>query len=122
MQIKLNFMVGPLFLAFSSSVAIFAAPVIDPIANVSVPAGKSLTIPITASSPNGRALTFTATSSTNRIKVEVHTNNPSWKMSVAQVAPSNAPGAFLTPFRGGFAIAQTPPTALRVSFPFPAIG
>jgi hypothetical protein len=103
MQIKLNFKIGSLLFAFSSSVAVFAAPVIDPIANVSVPAGKSLTIPITANSSNGRALTFTATSSTNRIKVEVHTNNPFWKMSVVQVAPSNAPGAFLTPFRGGLA-------------------
>jgi cyclophilin family peptidyl-prolyl cis-trans isomerase len=80
----------------------FAAPVIDPIGNVNVPAGKSLIIPVTASSPNGRPLTFTATSSTNRIAVEVHTNNPFWKMSVVHAAPANAPGAFQTPFRGGF--------------------
>ena len=53
-----------------------AAPVIDPISNVNLPAGKSLTIPITASSTNGRPLAFTATSSTNRITLELHTNNP----------------------------------------------
>ena len=77
-----------------------AAPVIDPISNASVPAGKSLTVPITASSPNGRPLTYTVTSSTNRITVELHTENPFWKMSVVQIAPSNAPGAYQTPFRG----------------------
>lgn len=78
-----------------------AAPIIDPLPNVNLPAGKSLTIPITATSPNGRPLTYTITSSTNRITVEVHTNNPFWKMSVVQAAPAIAPGAFQTPFRGG---------------------
>jgi cyclophilin family peptidyl-prolyl cis-trans isomerase len=84
-------------LAFSA----FAVPVIDPIPNASIPAGKSLILPVTASSPNGRPLTFTASSSTNSIIVLVHTNEPFWKMSVVQAAPSNAPGAFPTPFRGG---------------------
>jgi len=84
-------------LAFSTS----AAPVIDPIPSASIPAGKSLILPVTASSPNGRPLTFTATSSTNRITVEIHTNNPFWKMSVVQAAAGNPPGAFPTPFRGG---------------------
>ena len=77
-----------------------AAPVIDPIGNVTIPAGKSLIIPVTATSPSGRPLTFTATSSTNRIIVQVHTNNPFWKMTVVQAAPADAPGAFQTPFRG----------------------
>jgi len=86
-------------LAFSA----FAGPLIDPIPSASLPAGKTLILPVTANSPNGRPLTFTATSSTNRITVEVHTNNPFWKMSVAQSAPANAPGAFQTPFRGGIA-------------------
>jgi cyclophilin family peptidyl-prolyl cis-trans isomerase len=86
-------------LAFSAS----AAPVIDPIPSASIPAGKTLILPVTASSPNGRPLTFTATSSTNCITVEVHTNNPFWKMSVVQAAAGNAPGAFQTPFRGGVA-------------------
>ncbi|HSU53325.1 MAG TPA: peptidylprolyl isomerase [Candidatus Dormibacteraeota bacterium] len=81
--------------------SLVAAPAIDPIANASIPAGKSLLVPVTASSSNGRALTFTATSSTNQITVEVKTNNPFWKLTVVQAAPSNAPGAFPTPFRGG---------------------
>lgn len=86
-----------------SCACVGAAPVIDPLPNVSIPAGKSLTIPITASSPNGRPLAFSITSSTNRIAVEQHTNNPFWKMSVVQAAPANAPGAFQTSFRGGLA-------------------
>jgi peptidyl-prolyl cis-trans isomerase A (cyclophilin A) len=87
-----------MFLALSAPAP--AAPVIDPVAPANIPAGKSLIVPVTASSPTGRPLTFTATSSTNRIQVEVHTNNPFWKMSVVQAAPANAPGAFLTPYRG----------------------
>jgi cyclophilin family peptidyl-prolyl cis-trans isomerase len=86
---------------FTLALSAIAAPVIDPIGNVNVPAGKSLIIPVTATSPNGRPLTFTATSSTNRIVVQVHTNNPFWKMTVVQAAPAIAPGAFQTPFRGG---------------------
>ncbi|HWY31600.1 MAG TPA: peptidylprolyl isomerase, partial [Candidatus Acidoferrum sp.] len=78
-----------------------ATPVIDPLGNVTIPAGKSLIIPVTATSPNGRPLTFTATSSTTGIAVILHTNNPFWKMTVVQAAPANAPGAFSTPFRGG---------------------
>ena len=85
------------------SVSVNAAPVIDLIPSASVPAGKSLTIPITATSSNGRPLTYTITSSTNLVTVEVHTNNPFWKMSVVQLAASNAPGAFQTTFRGGIA-------------------
>src|SRR5664279_2016867 len=81
--------------------SILGAPLIDLIPSASIPAGKSLILPVTASSPNGRPLTFTATSSTNSITVQVHTNEPFWKMSVVQAAPSNAPGAFSTPFRGG---------------------
>jgi cyclophilin family peptidyl-prolyl cis-trans isomerase len=84
-------------LVFSAS----AAPVIDPIPNASIPAGKTLILPVTASSPNGWPLTFTATSSTNRITIEIHTNNPFWKMSVVQAAAGNPPGSFPTPFRGG---------------------
>jgi cyclophilin family peptidyl-prolyl cis-trans isomerase len=84
-------------LVFSAS----AVPVIDPIPSASIPAGKTLILPVTASSPNGRPLTFTATSSTNRITVEIHTNNPFWKMSVVQAAAGNPPGSFSTPFRGG---------------------
>jgi cyclophilin family peptidyl-prolyl cis-trans isomerase len=81
--------------------SMLGAPLIDLIPSASIPAGKSLILPVTASSPNGRPLTFTATSSTNGITVQVHTNEPFWKMSVVQAAPTNAPGAFSTPFRGG---------------------
>jgi cyclophilin family peptidyl-prolyl cis-trans isomerase len=86
----------------SLALSAFAAPIIDPIGNISIPAGKSLIIPVTATSPNGRPLTFMATSSMNGIAVIMHTNNPFWKMSVVQAAPSNAPGVSQTPFRGGF--------------------
>ena len=85
------------------SISLFGAPTIDPIPNANIPAGKSLTLPITAASSNGRPLTYTIASSTNRITVEVHTNNAFWKMSVVQLAASNSPGAFQTPFRGGIA-------------------
>ncbi len=77
-----------------------AAPVIDAIPNASVPAGKSLTLPITASSPLGQPLRYTVTSSNPQISVEVHTNNPFWKLSIAQTASAAAPGAYATPFRG----------------------
>ncbi len=80
-----------------------AAPVIDPIADVTIPAGKSLVVPVTATNANGRPLTYTVTSSTNGIAVVMHTNNPFWQMSVAQVADPNAPGAYQTPYRGGVA-------------------
>lgn len=80
-----------------------AAPVIDELPNVTVPAGKSFTLPITATSANGQPLAYTITSSSNGITIEHHTNNPFWKMSVVQAAASNAPGAFQTPFRGGLA-------------------
>src|ERR1019366_7418528 len=68
-----------------------------------IPAGKSLIVPITATTTNGRPLTFTITSSTNAIAIVPHTNNPFWKISVVQAAATNAPGAFSTPFRGGTA-------------------
>ena len=90
------------FLFFGALVfSTFAAPVIDPIPNASIPAGKTLILPVTASSTNGQPLTFTASSSTNRITIEIHTNNPFWKMSVVQAAAGSAPGAYQTPFRGG---------------------
>ena len=83
------------------ALTVSAAPAIDPLGNVTIPAGKSLIIPVTATSPNGRQLTFTATSSVSGIDVIVHTNNPFWKMTVVQAAPASAPGAYSTPFRGG---------------------
>jgi cyclophilin family peptidyl-prolyl cis-trans isomerase len=89
------------FIVFALALSALAGPVIDPLGNVSIPMGKSLIISVTATSPNGRPLIFTATSSTNRIVVQVHTNDPFWKMTVVQAAPALAPGAFPTPFRGG---------------------
>jgi cyclophilin family peptidyl-prolyl cis-trans isomerase len=80
-----------------------AAPTIDPIANVTIPTGKSLILPITATSPSGLPLSYTIMSSTNGIAVVMHTNNPFWQLTVAQAAPTNAPGAYQTPFRGGSA-------------------
>ena len=83
--------------------SVWAAPVIDPVADVTIPAGKSLILPVTATSSTGLPLTYTVASSTNRIAVIMHTNNPFWQLSVAQAAQSNAPGAYQTPFRGGVA-------------------
>ena len=90
-----------MFFLVAVSFSVLGAPTIDPIPDASIPAGKSLIIPVTATSPNGLPLTFSATTSTNRITVQVHTNNPFWKMSVVQVASASAPGAYQTPFRGG---------------------
>jgi peptidylprolyl isomerase len=80
-----------------------AAPVLAPIGNVTVPAGKSLIVPITATVTNGRPLTFTITGSTNAMAIVMHTNDPFWKLNIAQACAANAPGAFQTPFRGGLA-------------------
>jgi hypothetical protein len=72
------------FLLYGALVfSVSAAPVIDPIPNASIPATKTLIVPVTATSTNGRPLTYTATSSTKSFTVEVHVNNPFWKMSVA---------------------------------------
>jgi cyclophilin family peptidyl-prolyl cis-trans isomerase len=92
-----------LWLFLAATLAAGAAPVISPIGNVTVPAGKSLIIPITATVTNGRALTYTITGSTNAMAIVLHTNNPFWKLNVAQACATNAPGAFQTPFRGGLA-------------------
>jgi len=92
---------GVAWLMMATALHLAAAPVIDPIPAATIPAGKSLIVPITASSTNGRPLTFTITSSTDAIAAVPHTNNPFWKLSVVQAAAANAPGAFSTPFRGG---------------------
>ncbi len=83
--------------------SVFPAPAIDPVADVTIPAGRSLILPVTATSPAGRPLTFTVLSSTAGIVPVLHTNNPFWKLSAVQVADPSAPGAFQTPFRGGTA-------------------
>ncbi len=98
-QLRLGY--GLAWLLLAAAPPLVAAPVIDPIPAATIPAGKSLIVPITASSANGRALSFTITSSTNAIVTVPHTNNPFWKLSVVQAAAASAPGAFSTPFRGG---------------------
>jgi len=80
-----------------------AAPVIAPIGNVTIPAGKSLIIPITATVTNGRPLTFTITGTNNAMPIVTHTGDPFWKLNVAQACAPNAPGAFQTWFRGSLA-------------------
>jgi cyclophilin family peptidyl-prolyl cis-trans isomerase len=89
---------------FALVLAAKAAPVIAPIGNVTVPAGKSLIVPITATVTNGRPLTYTVTGSTNAFAIVMHTNNPFWKLNVAQTCAPNTPGSFLTPFRGGMVL------------------
>ena len=89
-----------LLVASALTLPLRATPTMDPIPAANIPAGKSLIVPVTANSPNGRPLTFTAVSSTNRITVRVHTNNPFWKMSVVQQAAPGATGAYPIPFRG----------------------
>jgi peptidyl-prolyl cis-trans isomerase-like 1 len=89
------------WLMMATALPLVGAPVIDPIPAATIPAGKSLIVPITASSTNGQPLTFTITSSTDAIAIVPHANDPFWKLSVVQAAAANAPGAFSTPFRGG---------------------
>ena len=84
-----------------TSLASLAAPVIAPLPAVTIPAGKSLIVPITATSASGHPLTYTITSSTNAFAVVMHTNNPFWQLTVAQTATNTAPGAYQTPYRGG---------------------
>src|SRR5260221_1050122 len=50
------------------SLLLFASPtsaalILDPIANVTLPAGKSLFVPVTATSTNGASITYTGTTS-----------------------------------------------------------
>ena len=98
-----TFCSGCFLMFFAAALVAGAAPVISPLGNVTVPAGKSLIIPITATVTNGRAITYTITGSTNAMAIVLHTNNPFWKLNVAQACATNAPGAFPTPFRGGLA-------------------
>lgn len=97
---RIGSVVGVLVSVFLAFVG-WASPVIDPIGNVAIPAGKSLILPITATSSGGLPLTYTITSSTNAIAVVMHTNNPFWQLTVARAADNGTPGAYQTPFRGG---------------------
>src|SRR5579859_3602725 len=93
------------------------APVINPIGNVAVPAGKSVIIPVTATVTNGRPLIYAVTGSTNAMAIVLHTNNPFWKLNVAQACAANAPGAFQIPFRGGTATVTNVGDMLFMLFP-----
>src|SRR5262249_44105606 len=63
---------------------LLAAPVIDPIANVTVPAGKALVVPVTATDTDGKPLTYTAASDNAAVTVAVETGNPFLKLTVAE--------------------------------------
>jgi cyclophilin family peptidyl-prolyl cis-trans isomerase len=71
-----------ILLAVDSGRVASAAPIIDPIANVTVPAGKTLIVPVTAVSSNGWPLTYSATSSLSKVTVTVRAGHPNLKMAV----------------------------------------
>jgi len=104
-------------LAVLSAVLTNAAPVINPVGNVTVLAGKSIIIPITATVTNGRPLTYTITSSTNAMAIVMHTNNPFWKLNVAQTCAPGTPGSFQTPFRGSTATVTNVGDMIFMLFP-----
>ncbi len=54
---------------------LLAAPVLDPISNVTLPAGKSLIVPLTATDTDGNPLTYTFSSSNGTITTHLHTGN-----------------------------------------------
>ena len=62
---------------------LMAAPVIDPIADVSVPAGKPRIVPITASDADGNPLRYTvSTGDGAQVTTTLHTANPFLKLNV----------------------------------------
>jgi cyclophilin family peptidyl-prolyl cis-trans isomerase len=64
---------------------LLAAPVIDTIAPQNVPAGKTLIVPVTATSPDGSALTYTVTSSNSaQVTAVAHTSNTFLKLTVQE--------------------------------------
>ena len=62
---------------------LLAAPVIEPIADVSLPAGKTLFVPVQGSDADGDTLTYTVESSTPGVQVSVRTGHPFLRISVA---------------------------------------
>jgi cyclophilin family peptidyl-prolyl cis-trans isomerase len=62
---------------------LLTGPVIDPISPVTVPAGKSLILPVTATDTDGNPLTYTVASNNPKVTATVHTGNPFLKLSVA---------------------------------------
>jgi cyclophilin family peptidyl-prolyl cis-trans isomerase len=63
---------------------LLAAPVIDPIANLAIPAGKTYVLPVTASDADGDPLSCTVNSSDpSKVSVQLHKDNPYLLVSVA---------------------------------------
>src|SRR5690349_763902 len=61
---------------------LMAAPVLDPIADQTIPAGKSLILPLTAADADNDPLTYTITSNDPNVTATVHAGNPFLKLSV----------------------------------------
>lgn len=62
---------------------LLAAPVIEAVAEVAVPAGKTVFVPIRGSDADGDAITYTATSSDANTRVVVRSGRPFLRMTVA---------------------------------------
>src|SRR5262245_19615344 len=61
---------------------LLAAPVIDPIAAQTVPAGKTLFVPVTGGDADGNPLTYTVTSSNPQVTAQVRPRSPFLRISV----------------------------------------
>jgi cyclophilin family peptidyl-prolyl cis-trans isomerase len=62
---------------------VMAAPVLDPLAAATLPAGKTLMIPLTATDADGDALTYTVSGDNGQILATVKTGQPFLKFSIA---------------------------------------
>ena len=61
---------------------LMAAPVIADIDDATLPGGKSLIVPLTATDDDGGRITYTITSSNADVKARLHTGNPHLKLTV----------------------------------------
>ncbi len=62
---------------------LLAAPVVEPIADVSLPAGKSLFVPVQGSDADGDILSYTVSSTSTDVQLSVRTGHPYLRISVA---------------------------------------
>ncbi len=62
---------------------LLAAPDISAIANVSVPAGKTLFVPVAGSDADGDAITYSVSSSNSEVTAQVRSGHPFLKIAVA---------------------------------------